>query len=84
MKLIDDLRQRHLEEWEKHFHELRGDDKGVSRYYGAVVRAALAAGWFTDAPEPSAVDEMKPAEVRKLAKRVDDAYVGATTLDPNS
>ena len=83
MELISDLRQRHLEAWEKSFNELRGDDKGASRYYGAVVRAAINAGWFRDPVPVDDVDEMTPRQVRAYARAVDTAYTEATTLDPN-
>jgi hypothetical protein len=83
MKLITDLRQRHLESWEREFNKLRGDDKGVSTFHGAVVRAALAAGWFGDDGDPGAVDDMTPREVRKLSGEVNARYEEVTTLDPN-
>jgi hypothetical protein len=83
MKLITDLRQRHLEAWEREFNKFRGDDKGVSTFHGSVVRAALAAGWFGDGADADAVDEMTPREVRKLSAAVDALYTEVTTLDPN-
>jgi hypothetical protein len=83
MKLIKDLRQRHLEAWEREFNRIRGDDKGVSTYHGAVVRAALAAGWFGEDGDPDTVDDMTPREVRKLSADVDSLYAEVTTLDPN-
>jgi hypothetical protein len=83
VKLITDLRQRHLEKWEREFNRFRGDDKGVSTYHGAVVRAALAAGWFGDDGSADDVDDMTPRQVRQLSAEVDALYAEVTTLDPN-
>jgi hypothetical protein len=83
VKLITDLRQRHLEAWERSFNSLRGDDTGVSTFRGTVVRAALAAGWFGEDGDPDTVDDMTPRDVRKWAAAVDELYNEVTTLDPN-
>lgn len=83
---ITDLRQRHLEAYEEHYNNLTNDGKlrGLSRDSGAVVRAAIKAGWFGDALKAEAIDDMTGGEVRKLAKAVNEAYREATTIDPNS
>lgn len=81
MKLKTPLKQRHLEAWEEAFNA--EEVTGASRFAGLVVRAAIKAGWFDDLVSVEAVDDMNPAFVRKLAKQVNDAYVEATTLDPN-
>jgi hypothetical protein len=83
VKLITDLRQRHLEAWEREFNSRRGDDTGVSTFRGTVVRAALAAGWFGEDGDPDTVDDMTPRQVRQLSAEVDALYAEVTTLDPN-
>lgn len=80
MKLVTDLRQHHLEDFEAAYN--KDLPKGVSSQAGHVVRAALAAGWFGDA-NGADVGEMKPADVRRLSREIDAAYNAAVTLDPN-
>ena len=84
MKLRTDLRQRHLEAFETEFNARRdGDIRGVSSEAGLVGRAAVAAGWFTDATDPDAVGDMRPGEAREWSKKVNAAYIEAIKTDPN-
>jgi hypothetical protein len=85
MKLTKDLRQRHLEAFEEHFWSAQGEKRwqGKNRDNGLTVRSAIAAGWFSDAPDPDVVLEMKPSEVAKLAQQVNELYVEVTRIDPN-
>lgn len=90
MKLITDLRQRHLEAFEAEVNARKGegDVRGLSTDAGLAVRSAIAAGWFTDGNDPHATDpdivgDMAPAAVRKLAKAVNTAYIEAVQTDPN-
>jgi hypothetical protein len=50
---------------------------------GAIVRAAIKAGWFT---EPKITEEevktMKPGKVNSLAKAVIEEYARVMTFDP--
>ena len=48
-----------------------------------LVRAAVAAGWFTDATDPDAVGDMRPGEAREWSKKVNAAYIEAIKTDPN-
>lgn len=81
MNIIKDLRQRHLEAWEDAYFRLSDGKKGMNSDNGAVVRAAVEAGWLDG--DPGDVGEMKPAGVIALAKKINNAYTEATTLDPN-
>lgn len=82
MNLNKDLRQRHLEDFEKHFNA-PGPQKGRSTIAGLTVRAAIQAGWFADAVTVDAVGDMTGAEVDKLALAVDEVYMEAKRIDPN-
>jgi hypothetical protein len=85
MKLITDLRQRHLEAFEHEVNTRKGDGdvRGLSTDAGLAVRSAIAAGWIIDATDPDVVGDMAPAAVRKLAKAVNTAYIEAVQTDPN-
>lgn len=86
MAEIIDIRQRHLEAYEELYNDLTnsGALRGLSRDSGAVVRAAVKAGWFGDSLKVETVDDMTGGQVRRLAKIVNEAYREATTIDPNS
>lgn len=85
MKLITDLRQRHLEAFEAEVNARKGDGDvhGLSTDAGLAVRSAIAAGWIIDATDPDVVGDMAPADVRKMAKAVNTAYLEAVRTDPN-
>lgn len=82
MKLIKDLRQRHLEDFETHFNAV-GPQKGRSTIAGLTVRAAIQAGWFADPVTVDAVGDMTGAEVEALSLSVDKVYMEARHIDPN-
>lgn len=84
MKLITDIRQRHLEKFEALYFVDVEDRKGVSTETGAAVRAAVEAGWFADVPNGYDVADEKPSVVRALAQQVNDLYLDIIKIDPNS
>jgi hypothetical protein len=75
-----DIRQRQMEA----FEDLRPSDsvKGA-KYLGDLVRAAISAGWLSDYPDPAAVADMLPLEVRRLAEAVAAKFVELTTIPKN-
>lgn len=87
--LRGDLKQRELEAFEgdynKRIRDAEGeiDVTGQMRFYGASVRAAVAAGWFTDLKTQEAVDDLTGKQVRKLHTEVQDLYTELTEIDPN-
>lgn len=89
-KLRGDLRQRDFEAYETDYNpRIRGADGeidiyGQMRFYGAAVRAAAVAGWFTEPVTQEDVDAMTPKEVAALWKQVTDLYQELTAVDPNS
>lgn len=84
MKLRKELLQRHLEEFDRLFGEKDVAEKtGLSRGAGLVVRCAIEAGWFDGDNDPDAVGDMKPADVRKLSRQIDERYTEVTRIDPN-
>ena len=79
---VEDIRQRQLEAYEAAFNEYNVEElQGIGRIGGAIVRAAARAGWFKDLAAED-VDGMKPREVRKLMKAVDERHRELTALDP--
>lgn len=85
-----DLTQRDFEAFETDYNpRIRGADGeldlyGQQRFYGASVRAAAVAGWFTEPVTQEDVDAMTPKEVAALWKQVTDLYQELTAVDPNS
>ncbi len=80
--LKGDIRQRELEAFEEfsntdEFQTMRG----LSRVRGAVVRAAVRAGWFSDLALEQ-VENLKPREVNELFGAVQARYEELTALDP--
>jgi hypothetical protein len=71
-----------LEKFEDEYNKTEATH-GVSTMAGAAVRAAAAAGWL-DAPlTPEEIGDMKPADVRALAKAINELYVKAITVEKN-
>lgn len=84
--LITDLRQRHLEAFEKRYNELRpGEEIEVrpSLTNGAVVKAAAAAGWLGAAFGEDDAGELTFKETFALAEAILKTYQEIITLDPN-
>ena len=85
-----DLTQRDFEAFEADYNpRIRGADGeldlyGQQRFYGASVRAAVAAGWFSEPMTQEDVDAMPPKVVATLWKQVTDLYQELTAVDPNS
>jgi hypothetical protein len=83
MKLIKDLTQKHLEDYEMYFNEATAVTVlGQSRGHGIQVRSAIQAGWFNGA-NLDEVDSMKPQDVRKLSRQVVTRYQEVTADPPN-
>lgn len=84
-----DLKQRDLEAYESDYNprvrNAEGELElyGQARFYGAAVRAAAVAGWFTDLHDEAGVDELEPQEVAGLWKEVTDLYRSKMDIDPN-
>jgi hypothetical protein len=85
-----DIRQGALEAFEADYSDrLVLDDEGVSTlrgqqtFFGATVRAAAAAGWFTNL-DADGVDGLTAKEIRKLHIEVNALYTELTAIDPNS
>lgn len=76
-----DLRQRDLEAFEEHYNAIDTELKGQARNAGAIVRAAVAAGWLNGTDE-EAVGDMTAKEVRQLAQAINVAYTEMIALDP--
>ena len=78
MKLIDkdEFRQKHISGWTRALRQLKPDDISDERelplpeYYETAVKAAVKAGWFEDADDPTTVEDMRPGEVNKLGRQV--------------
>lgn len=79
---VEDLRQRQLEAYESAFNEMNIEEmQGVARVAGAVVRAAAAAGWFTDL-KPEDVGSMTGKETRQLFRDIITRHQELITIDP--
>ena len=78
-----DLRQRDLEKFEELYNgKYEPAQKfGAVSPAGAIVRAAVEAGWATGVTL-EAVDGMKAKEVRALSVEISELYVQAVELDP--
>lgn len=89
MKLIGDLRQRHLSSWTKALRELKPadidkiTDLPEIEFDEASVKAAVMAGWFSDETDPESVGDLKNPEVSQLAADVWKAFNKARQPDPN-
>ena len=87
--LRGDIKQRDLEAFEADYNPRIRNEKGEldlngqQRFYGASVRAAVAAGWFTDLTTQEQVDALTGKEIRKLHNLVHELYGELTELDPN-
>lgn len=88
MKMVSDLRQKHLAGWTKALREIKPPDvETITRlpeveFEGASVKAAIMAGWF-DVDDPDIVDDMKGGECAKLSKTIWEAFREARRIDPN-
>ena len=89
MTLIDDLRQRHLTAWTRALREMKpADVENIQNlpeieFDDVTVKAAIKAGWFEHATDPTLVDDMKAGEVNKLSGEVWKAFNEARRIDPN-
>ena len=79
-----DIRQGQLEEWARAFTAFPKWENHSVLYHGAIVRAAISAGWIEGIEDPDVVTGWTGVEVRTLAKAVDERYTELTTIDPNS
>ncbi|MBU2249812.1 MAG: hypothetical protein KKD77_23900 [Gammaproteobacteria bacterium] len=76
-----ELKQKHIEAWSKELP--KAEETPMPVYNGAVVRAALKAGWFKDCKvKPEEVGEMSPAVVRKLAEKIVKEYADLMKVSP--
>jgi hypothetical protein len=81
MKLITDLRQRHVEAWSLAFPEKNDDSRPFAARESDILRAAIEAGIITDA-QPEDVDDLTPRAARKLAGEV-LSLIADSYADPN-
>lgn len=79
-----DIKQGQLEEWARAFTAFPKWENHSVLYHGAIVRAAISTGWIEGLDDPKVVSEWTGAEVRALAKAIDERYTELTTIDPNS
>lgn len=79
----ESLTQRQLESFMRAYREFKANEQSFGEYYGAVLRAAVKAGWVV---EPSltveAVDGLSAKYTEWLAREADKVYAAATTPDP--
>lgn len=82
--VLPEINQGAIEDYEEHLFEKVKDIGGaqVSRYYGAVVRAACEVGWITqwNAQE---VPELDPRLVKLLGSEIAEHLNDARTIPPN-
>lgn len=90
MRIIPDLRQRHLSAWTRALRELKPD--GVEdvkqlplvEFDDVTVRAAIAAGWIEGVSDPDAVGDMYGHEVDALSTEIWQRFNDARRPpDPN-
>lgn len=75
-----EVTQGMLEEYFRQYREGRGERVSASEDYGAVVRAAVAAGWIS--LDTQDVGTLNPAYVRWLADKVNALFIEVTTIPP--
>lgn len=94
LKIKDPLTQGDLELWlvciRNHTPKganqltLMAGNLPLPEHYGVAVRGATDAGWFDDKNfKASDVGDMSPKAVRQLGQKVWEAYMEATSFDPN-
>ena len=89
MKLLTDLRQKHLEKFQDLVVEYKQENpNGFSlriQNNGVIVRSAISAGWYGDVKEDAAdiVGNMSVDEVEEMARDVDGLFEKFTVTDPN-
>jgi hypothetical protein len=81
MKLITDIRQRHIEKWSLAFPEKHDDSRPFAARESDILRAAIDAGIIEGAALED-VDELRPKEARKLAGEV-LTLIADSYADPN-
>jgi hypothetical protein len=79
MEFIE-LKQRHIEAFSKDIP--KAGDTPIPVYNGAVLRAAIKAGWFVEKMKPEEVDDMPPAKVGELALAVIREYAKVMEISP--
>lgn len=81
-----DITQGQLEEYFRLHRELKPEKASSTESFGAIVRAAVQAGWFGDHqgadPLGMPVEALAPNYVKWLAGRIDEVYAEATTIPP--
>jgi len=75
-----ELKQRHIEAFTIELPD--AEKTKIAVYYGAIVRAAVKAGWLVE-PKIDSVDEMVPGEVRKLAEAILHEYTSVMDISPS-
>jgi hypothetical protein len=81
MKLITDIRQRHIEKWSLAFPEKNDDSRPFAARESDILRAAIDAGIIEGAALED-VDELRPKDARKLAGEV-LTLIADSYADPN-
>lgn len=67
-----DLRQQQLEDWEEAYNAIPDDVRGKSRHNGAVIRAAIQAGWFLG--DDLSVDDVGLLTFKQAKPLADEIY----------
>lgn len=84
LKPKGEIKQRHLEAWERLYQENGDGVRGVSRMAGLTVRSAIEAEWFINGVEVDDVDESSPVEIRRIAGDIDKRYTDIITIPKKS
>lgn len=76
-----ELKQRHIEAWSRELP--KADETPVPVYNGALVRAAIKAGWFLNCKEkPEDVNDWPPVKVRNVAVAIMREYARVMDISP--
>ena len=81
MKLITDIRQRHIEKWSLAFPEKHDDSRPFAARESDILRAAIEAR-IVEGLTLEGVDDLTPRAARKLAGEV-LSLIAESYADPN-
>lgn len=82
MEVKRDLRQRDIDAFFPLLRGVSAADLSAPEYAGQIVRAAAKVGMIPGLT-PESVDDMKPGEVVKLSKQINEAVAEALTIPPD-
>lgn len=82
MEIKRDLRQRDIDAYFPLLREIPVAELSAPEYAGQIVRAAAKVGMIPGLT-PEQVDDMKPGEVVRLSKKINEAVAEALTIPPD-